>query len=238
LKRFPIWRVSTHARSLRALRFGPRADHLLNRRFGGAETGATLGDDCAAYACQGATGRTDPSIRNVHPHNELFKYFTKLVTKATGNPAARGSVRVTQAEKLDVIFSAMRGLRVFQPMGFTLPKQNDEELPIGEDGHTRAPAHTRDRMGDFPSVAFWNWDQQLTDWFNVDTGEALAEYEPSAAMRELVAGIEFQRGDTTENTVPSRFTTQTSRANAFSHLSWPIFTSKLLTTQISRANAF
>ena len=34
-------------------------------------------------------------------------------------------------------------------MGFTLPKQNDEELPVGEDGHTRAPDHTRDRMGEF-----------------------------------------------------------------------------------------
>lgn len=121
--------------------------------------------------------------------------------RAAGNPRARGSVRVAQAQKLDVIFSAMRGLRVFQPVGFRLPKQlDDEEGLVGEAGHTRAPDRTRDRMGDFPSVAFWNWDQQLTDWFNVDTGEALAEYEPSAAMRELVAGIEFQRGNTTENT--------------------------------------
>ncbi len=79
--------------------------------------------------------------------------------------------------------TAMRGLRVFQPMGFTLPKQNDEELPIGEDGHTRAPDHTRDRMGDFPSVALWNWSQPSTDWFNLATGEALAEYNPSPADR-------------------------------------------------------
>ncbi len=83
---------------------------------------------------------TDGDVR------EVFKYFTKLVTRAADNPRARGSVRVAQAEKLDVIFAAMRGLRVFQPTGFNLPKQNDEELPVGEEGHTSAPAHTRDRM--------------------------------------------------------------------------------------------
>src|SRR5450759_977196 len=69
------------------------------------------------------------------------------------------------------------------------------ELPVGEDGHTRAPDHTRDRMGDFPAVAFWNWSQPSTDWFNLATGEALAEYNPSPAMRELVAGVESQRAD-------------------------------------------
>jgi hypothetical protein len=84
----------------------------------------------------------------------------------------------------------MRGLRVFQPTGFKLGKQNDEDLPVGEEGHTSAPAHTRDRMGEFPSVAFWNWSQPSTDWFNLDTGEALAEYTPSSVMHELVAGVE------------------------------------------------
>jgi len=102
---------------------------------------------------------------------------------------------VARAEKLDVSFSAMRGLRVFQPTGFKLPKQIDEELPIGEDGHTRAPDHTRDRMGEFPSVAFWNWSQPSTDWFNLATGEALADYNPSPVMRELVLGIESQSAD-------------------------------------------
>jgi hypothetical protein len=80
-------------------------------------------------------------------------------------------------------------------MGFTLPKQNDEELPVGEDGHTRAPDHTRDRMGEFLSVAFWNWSQPSTDWFNLATGEALAEYNPSPVMRELVLGIESESAD-------------------------------------------
>jgi len=102
-------------------------------------------------------------------------------------------------------------------MGFTLPKQNDEELPIGEDGHTRAPDHTRDRMGDFASVPFWNWTQPSTDWFNLETGKALAEYNPSPAMRELVAGVESQRADprlseSAEKSVISLSSTQSKHA--------------------------
>lgn len=124
---------------------------------------------------------------------ELFKYFTKLVTRAASNPRARGSVRVVQARKLDVIFAAMRGLRVFQPIGFQLPKASDEELPIGSEGHTRAPEHTRDRAGDFPATAFWNWEQLAHDWINGD-GEPLSNYDPSEGMRDLVAGIESQKG--------------------------------------------
>jgi hypothetical protein len=49
---------------------------------------------------------------------------------------------------------------------------------------------------EFPSVAFWNWSQPSTDWFNLATGEALAEYNPSPAMRELVAGVESQGAPT------------------------------------------
>lgn len=34
-----------------------------------------------------------------------------------------------------------------------------------------------------------------SDWFNLETGEALAEYTPSPVMRELVLGIELQSAD-------------------------------------------
>jgi hypothetical protein len=110
-----------------------------------------------------------------------------------------------------------------QPTGFKLPKQIDEELPVGEDGHTSAPAHTRDRMGEFPAVAFWNWSQPATDWFNLVTGEALAEYNPSPAMRELVAGVESQRADphlseSAEKSVISFSPThQSTHVNSFRH---------------------
>jgi hypothetical protein len=50
---------------------------------------------------------------------ELFKYFAKTVTKMGGE-------YVTLLEPLDIIFQAMRGLRVFQPIG--LKKYVSEEV--------------------------------------------------------------------------------------------------------------
>ncbi|HEV2017925.1 MAG TPA: protein rep [Gemmatimonadaceae bacterium] len=136
---------------------------------------------------------------------DMFKYFTKLVTRTRAIASAGASVRVAQAEKLDVIFSAMRGLRVFQPVGFILPTDLDEENDVGEEGHTSAPDRTRSRAGDFPVAAFWEWSQESTDWFNLETGEALAEYEPSSGMRSLVEGIgtATERGAALTNNSPS-----------------------------------
>ena len=67
-------------------------------------------------------------------------------------------------------------------------------------------------------------------WFNLATGEALAEYNPSPAMRELVAGVESQRekradphlsastGGIAHITVETRAPTyQSTRVNAFRH---------------------
>jgi hypothetical protein len=99
-------------------------------------------------------------------------------------------VRDYRALPADLTFDKVVSVGMFEHVG-----RAQLELPVGEEGHTSAPAHTRDRMGDFPSVAFWNWSQPSTDWFNLDTGEALAEYNPSSAMRELVAGVESQRAD-------------------------------------------
>jgi hypothetical protein len=54
---------------------------------------------------------------------ELFKYFTKLATKTDD-----GKRRVVPVAALDVIFCAMRGRRVWQPVGFTLPKEMEEQI--------------------------------------------------------------------------------------------------------------
>jgi hypothetical protein len=99
-------------------------------------------------------------------------------------------VRDYRALPADLTFDKVVSVGMFKHVG-----RAQLELPVGEEGHTSAPAHTRDRMGEFPSVAFWNWSQPSTDWFNLATGEALAEYNPSPAMRELVAGVESQRAD-------------------------------------------
>ena len=52
---------------------------------------------------------------------ELFKYFTKLTTRVS----ADGDRQAIPLEALDTIFQAMRGRRVYQPMGFRVARTAD-----------------------------------------------------------------------------------------------------------------
>ena len=102
---------------------------------------------------------------------ELFKYFAKMVTKVDGK-------RVTLLEPLDIIFQAMRGLRVFQPMG-GLKKVSEEieELKAVEVAGIEAVEET----------AYWKWES--SDWVNLETGEARTGYIPSEQAEELNSNI-------------------------------------------------
>lgn len=121
---------------------------------------------------------------------ELFKYFTKLVTrtgkKGATTDTARAQLRVVDAAKLDVIFTAMRQMRVFQPVGFVLPKATDAEaVEVGAEGTTNLPAFVQ---AEPQEGRRWTWSQGATDWVT-DTGEVLAEYTPTDGMRALVESI-------------------------------------------------
>lgn len=123
---------------------------------------------------------TDPAAQDIRPAGddaslrELFKYFTKLITKRT----------VISAVPLDVIFRAMQGHRVYQPVGFVLPKEAaDDEGELALDHGTEAIT----RRGE--SIV-WEWNQQATDWVDRDTGECLTGYEPTARFRQLLEQIE------------------------------------------------
>jgi hypothetical protein len=111
---------------------------------------------------------------------ELFKYFTKLVTKVQTKGGAVIS-RVTPPEALDVIFRAMRGRRVWQPVGFKAPPATDEDAPIGTDGDTEAP--------EYRARTVWTWEQGATDWVDRGTGECLTGYKPAEGFRRFVDGI-------------------------------------------------
>lgn len=111
---------------------------------------------------------------------ELFKYFSKMVTKVGGKYA-------TLVEPNDVIFQAMRGLRVFQPIG--IKKQVSEEIEN---------LQAVEVSGITPSSepVLWHWDR--SDWVNHETGEGLTGYIPSEQAQELVENIslnvsEFQQ---------------------------------------------
>lgn len=95
---------------------------------------------------------------------ELFKYFTKVFTD-----------RKLYAEPLDIILRAMRGKRVFQPMGIKMVSEDIEEL-------------ITEVMAELPArEASWEWVESSSsaDWFNPETGERLSGYEPSEEVLRL-----------------------------------------------------
>lgn len=113
--------------------------------------------------------------------NELFKYFAKLVTKQDGK-------NITLTEPLDTIFQAMRGLRVFQPIGIKkdVPEEIENLQSVEVEGITPAPEHR-----------YFEWVEGGSDWVNSETGEALTGYLPSPQMDELIENIQSINGDKT-----------------------------------------
>lgn len=110
---------------------------------------------------------------------ELFKYFTKIVVK---RPGGTGSRTLAPVEALDVIFLAMRGRRVYQPIGFKVAADpaTDENAEIGADGDTDAVKRIGERVQ-------WEWIQQLHDWIDLSSGEPLTGYQPTQEFRALVS---------------------------------------------------
>jgi hypothetical protein len=102
---------------------------------------------------------------------ELFKYFTKLLTKGAD---AR---TIAPPQALDVIFIAFRKRRVFQPMGFkaAVPIALDDNAEIGSSGDTNARKRIGERIR-------WEWLQSMHDWVDLSSGDLLTSYEPSASF--------------------------------------------------------
>lgn len=94
---------------------------------------------------------------------EMFKYFTKLFSKKK---------RVFNPEALDIIFRAIRGRRIFQPIGgLRKNKSVNENLEA-----LRAEIYSflDDATGDI-----WQWNYNVHDWINLHTGELLTGFIPS-----------------------------------------------------------
>jgi hypothetical protein len=97
---------------------------------------------------------------------ELFKYFTKLISSHSKD-------RLILADPLDVIFQAIAGERTFQAFNVKATKAaSDEEAEALAD--------------ELATEAIYQWEQSVTDWVHMDTGELLTGYVPDAQFRELV----------------------------------------------------
>jgi len=100
---------------------------------------------------------------------ELFKYFTKLLSKD----------RTVNGKALDTIFRAMRGKRVFQAMG--LKKEVAEDIEGIQTEIYEGIEEVEER--------FWKWSQSAGDWVDPGTGETLTRYKPSESVMRVVERI-------------------------------------------------
>lgn len=103
---------------------------------------------------------------------ELFKYFTKILTKTKGQDYALDPI------SLDIINQAVRGTRTFQPVGFKLPKAPEVVDP-----------ETEEFAKEVDDAVFYDWKQEFNDWISPD-GECLSEYEPTAKLEALVTRLD------------------------------------------------
>lgn len=110
---------------------------------------------------------------------EVFKYFTKLLTK----DKETGRAKPPDAHSLDVIFSSIKGLRTYQTIGFKLKDYQD---PDDEQLQTESVDTILNHYGE---EASYIWVQDYADWLCYESGELLSGYEPTEAWRQFVQSI-------------------------------------------------
>jgi hypothetical protein len=118
-------------------------------------------------------GAQDMRKANDKSLKELFKYFTKLTTT---NPD--GKKVMFESVRMDVIFQAMKGKRVFQPFGGLKIVMEDIEEIIGEEYE-----HLEDEFH------LWKWYKE--DWIN-EIGECLTNYSPSSDFEKMVESLRYE----------------------------------------------
>lgn len=116
---------------------------------------------------------------------ELFKYFTKVVSKTKSKSKSGGEAsdyRIHLAA-LDTMFVAMRAVRTFQPCGVikAVPEEIETEIAL-ESGRSE--------------VNFWKWLKH--DWVNKDTEAALTGYIPAPGIQDIANHMVFPAGVATD----------------------------------------
>jgi len=110
----------------------------------------------------------DMRVADDNSLKELFKYFTKLTTKNL-----EGKKVMFDTKRMDVIFQAMKGKRVFQPFGGLRIVTEEIEEIIGEEyEHLDGEFH------------LWKWHTE--DWIN-ELGECLTLYSPTEGFGDIIA---------------------------------------------------
>jgi len=115
---------------------------------------------------------SDKRAQNIKPADngslmELFKYFSKIITDKT-----------IYVKALDLIFTSMYRLRVYQPFGMSKVEKVTEEID-------ELQVQTIEDLKEAEKT--WHWVEH--DWVDVITGETLTGYEPDETMKTIVNNI-------------------------------------------------
>jgi hypothetical protein len=111
---------------------------------------------------------------------EVFKYATKLATSDR---------KLVPLEALDTIYTALRGLRLWQAVGITAvtpdADADDDTAELAPDVGTAAVTRPTECIT-------WQWQQGARDWVDMATGECLTGYMPHAKRERFLVALEAQ----------------------------------------------
>jgi hypothetical protein len=108
-------------------------------------------------------------VKDENSARELFKYFTKLISK----DRQTGQYKIYDPLALDCIFQAMRKRQVYTPYGMKKPPE--DYLNKTTEGLNLDPNF------DY----FFLWNQSLADWIEQKTGEFLTGNTPSEKIKSI-----------------------------------------------------
>jgi hypothetical protein len=122
-------------------------------------------------------------ITPAHSPIELFKYFAKLTSKSKKDKKEihKGKLRNQEwhyPKALDIIFQAIKGMRIIQPMGDI--KYVEEDIKEIESQTIEGEKY------EIHEAAIWKWhrigvegEKFTYDWLNTFTGELLTGFQPT-----------------------------------------------------------
>jgi hypothetical protein len=138
-------------------------------------------------------------IRPAHKPIELFKYFAKLTSKSKKDKKELfGKKLIAQEwhypEALDIIFQAIKGMRIIQPMG---------EIRYIEEDIKEIDSQTMEgEQYEIQEAAIWKWHriggdgEKITyDWVNTYTGELLTNFVPDDRLTKYTNRIRYLTHD-------------------------------------------